>query len=164
MVFGERDQPIQAFSSNRTDQALTSAVRLRAARVGDPFLTPAWVLRSHAPNQTLKIGRNRGAARSGLVAPEQPPSRPMPANHRLRAHNGHAGSPVAQPRPNGQAKACCRVDAGRLHARSAKSAICRRRMRFSAAMARRGLRRSAANRLSSASSPRRTRASKITKP
>jgi len=89
---------------------------LQQPLVGDPFLTPGRVLRSHASNHTPKIGRNGRTAWSGFEPPDQPPTGPMPANHSLRAHHSQAASPLTQPAPYGQAKSRCSIDPMRLPA------------------------------------------------
>src|SRR5262249_52319488 len=56
--------------------------------MGDALLTPRGVFPRHTADEGLQIRRDRWASRSGLPAPEDLESLPMPAEKRLRLHNG----------------------------------------------------------------------------
>ena len=66
--------------------------------VGDSFLTPDRVVRSHPADEFPKVARQRGSAfRPGLPPPEQAKSLPMPAGKRVGLDHAECAAPLKEP-------------------------------------------------------------------
>src|ERR1022692_1305714 len=81
--------------------------------IGDAFLAPRRVLASHAADQSLHLRRDRRSTGSRLQAPEQPPARAVPADHRLWAHHHPGVAPIDESAEQRECDAAERIDSPR---------------------------------------------------
>src|SRR5262245_10968312 len=62
--------------------------------VGDPLLTPRWVILSHLFAEESHLSRDARAAGFGLPPPKEAEALTVPARQRLRLHDAQGRSPV----------------------------------------------------------------------
>src|SRR5262249_18161593 len=62
--------------------------------VGDPLLTPRWVILSHQFDEKSQLSGDTRAAGFGLPAPKQAEALTVPTRQRLRFHDAQGRSPV----------------------------------------------------------------------